>query len=74
MPSYSLPPSFSSSTDDELLAACRSFDSGLSECGLRCPGGVLALDNRLDPYYKRLHENKVRPINTNFPCSRTLMR
>ena len=31
-------------------------------------GGVLALDNRLDPYYKRLHENKVRPINTNFPC------
>lgn len=50
------------------MHVCRSFDSGLSECGLRCPGGVLALDNRLDPYYKKLHLNKVRPINTNFPC------
>ena len=45
----------------------RSFDDGLSECGLVCPMQILAQDSRLDPYYKR-HEKKVSPQSTHFPC------
>ncbi len=47
----------------------RSFDDGLSECGLVCPGSILALDGRLDPYYRSDHgEHKASPVNTHFPC------
>ncbi len=49
------------------MALCRSFDDGLSECGLVCPYQILALDSRLDEHYKN-GERKTRPINTNFPC------
>jgi hypothetical protein len=31
----------------------RSFDDGLSECGLICPNEILAIDGRLDPFYSR---------------------
>lgn len=36
---------------DGAIRIARNFDDGLSECGLKCPAGILALDNRLDKYY-----------------------
>jgi hypothetical protein len=47
---------------------CRSFDDGLSECGLECPMGVLALDSKLDPFYSKQGMRKTAPVNTYFPC------
>lgn len=49
----------------------RSFDDGLSECGLTCPMGILALDKRLDPLYNQPANHigpKGAPQNTQFPC------
>eukprot|EP01032_Pedospumella_encystans_P018298 gene18298-20835_t len=54
-------------TVDGAVRIARSFDDGLSECGLVCPPAILALDGRLDRYYKS-HERKSTPINTRFPC------
>ena len=50
----------------------RSFDDGLSECGLECPMGVLALDSKLDPFYSKQGLRKTAPVNTNFPCGQRL--
>lgn len=46
---------------DGAVRMARSFDDGLSECGLTCPPSILALDKRLDGYYgkKRLSETQV---------------
>ncbi|KAJ1438330.1 hypothetical protein B484DRAFT_477201 [Ochromonadaceae sp. CCMP2298] len=54
-------------TIDGALRIARNFDDGLSECGLVCPAGILALDGRLDPHYKN-GERRGSPINTRFPC------
>ena len=45
----------------------RNFGRGLAECGLQCPGSILALDASLNNYYKN-GERKAAPINTRFPC------
>jgi hypothetical protein len=63
---YPLVPSFNHQPG--ALRAARSFDVGLSECGLRCPGPVLAIDRHLDPFYAILGERKSQPINLQFPC------
>jgi hypothetical protein len=55
-------------TIDGAVRIARSFDDGISECGLQCPGSILALDNRLNSHYKN-GERKENPINTKFPCS-----
>jgi capsular polysaccharide biosynthesis protein len=52
---------------DGALRVARSFDDGLSECGLVCPYPILALDSHLDAHYKA-GETKTAPINTQFPC------
>eukprot|EP01033_Poteriospumella_lacustris_P004587 gene4587-3281_t len=54
-------------TIDGAVRLARNFDDGLSECGLQCPSSILALDNRLDPFYDG-HTPKGRPVNTQFPC------
>lgn len=46
----------------------RSFDDGLSECGLVCDSALLAIDSRLDPFYKDTKTKKSAPMNTRFPC------
>jgi hypothetical protein len=52
---------------DGAVRIARSFDDGLSECGITCPPGLLALDPRLDNYYPP-GQKKSAPINTFFPC------
>jgi len=54
-------------TIDGAVRIARSFDDGLSECGMTCNPGLLALDKRLDPYYKK-GTKRSPPINTRFPC------
>lgn len=54
-------------TMDGALRIARSFDDGLSECGLICPSEILALDDRLNKYYKS-GETHSKPVNTRFPC------
>lgn len=54
-------------TLDGAVRIARSFDDGLSECGLKCPPQVLALDEHLNPHYKE-GEMRSAPINTIFPC------
>jgi capsular polysaccharide biosynthesis protein len=54
-------------TMDGALRIARSFDDGLSECGLICPSEILALDDRLNKYYKS-GEKRSKPVNTRFPC------
>ena len=46
----------------------RSFDDGLSECGLVCPLSILAIDSRLDPLYAQQLMVKGKPLDTSFPC------
>jgi len=54
---------------DGALRAARSFDDGLSECGLRCPGQILAIDRGLDRFYDGSKgESRVAPVNLRFPC------
>lgn len=54
-------------TMDGALRLARSFDDGLSECGLICPASILALDGRLDGHYSG-GQRKGRPLDTRFPC------
>jgi hypothetical protein len=54
-------------TVDGAMRLARSYDDGLSECGLYCPPSLLAIDKRLDAHYKP-GEPKAGPINTRFPC------
>jgi hypothetical protein len=46
----------------------RSFDDGLSECGLSCPPSILALDSRLDGLYEAQKMVKGNSLDTSFPC------
>lgn len=52
---------------DGAMRLARNFDDGISECGLYCPPGVLALDTRLQLFYKP-GEARGTNINTAFPC------
>ena len=53
---------------DGAVRIARSFDDGLSECGLSCPSEILAIDSRLDPHYKA-GEHKSRAVDLRFPCN-----
>lgn len=55
-------------TLDNAVRIARSFDKGISECGLICPGSILAIDYRLDPFYKQFNMTKSDPIDMTFPC------
>ena len=53
---------------DGAVRLARQFDTGTSECGLVCPGNILALDTALNNNYAKLGMKKSSPINTRFPC------
>jgi hypothetical protein len=53
---------------DSAVRLARQFDTGISECGLKCPSEILALDRSLDPYYSKLGVRKTGSVNTKFPC------
>ena len=54
---------------DGALRLARGYDDGISECGLMCPAGILALDSTLDKWYGARTRSKKGPaINTRFPC------
>lgn len=55
---------------DGAVRIARSFDDGLSECGLSCPPSILALDSRLDRLYGPGSNSgpKSAAQNTRFPC------
>lgn len=55
-------------TMDGAIRLARSFDDGLSECGLVCPASVLAIDGRLDPFYHTVGMQKGQSLNLHFPC------
>lgn len=55
-------------TMDGAVRIARSFDDGIAECGLVCPGGILALDKSVNNYYKP--GERTQPVNTRFPCGR----
>ena len=52
---------------DGAVRLARSFDDGVSECGLRCDARVLALDKGNDGHYKP-GDRKAQPLSTVFPC------
>jgi len=54
-------------TLDGALRLARSFDDGLSECGLTCPTEILAIDERLNSHYKST-ETRGKAVNLQFPC------
>ena len=51
---------------DGAVRLARSFDDGVSECGLRCDPRVLALDKGNDGHYGR--DQKGKALSTTFPC------
>ena len=53
-------------TMDGAVRVARNFDDGVSECGLHCDPSILAIDTRLNPYYKS--GERVAPLKTRFPC------
>lgn len=55
-------------TIDGAVRLARSFDDGLSECGLVCSGKILALDSQHDDMYAKLGMSKSEKGNTKFPC------
>ena len=60
-------PEFRSALDAALRVA-RQHDNGISECGLQCPGEILALDKALVPYYAKAGMRPSPSVNTRFPC------
>ena len=54
---------------DGAVRLARQFDTGISECGLGCPGEILALDSALDRHYASVGMKKTGKINTRFPCA-----
>lgn len=60
-------PEFRSALDAAVRVA-RQYDSGISECGLQCPGEILALDKALVPYYSKVGMKQSAAANTRFPC------
>ena len=52
---------------DGAVRLARSFDDGVSECGLKCDARVLALDKGNDGHYKP-SDRKAQPLSTVFPC------
>jgi len=55
---------------DGAVRLARNYDDGISECGLKCHGGILALDKKLaQSYGAAVNEaQKSAPVNTRFPC------
>ena len=53
---------------DGAVRLARSFDDGLSECGLVCDPGILALDDAHNDMYAQLGMTKGTRPNTKFPC------
>ena len=53
---------------DGAVRLARSFDDGLSECGLVCPLDVLALDGNHDSEFVRLGVQKPNNSKPRFPC------
>lgn len=53
---------------DGAVRLARSFDDGLSECGLVCDMGILAMDAAHDDMYAKLGLVKAAKPNTKFPC------
>ena len=51
-----------------LLTQRLSFDDGISECGLDCDSGVLALDEGREDMYGVTGISKGQRPNTKFPC------
>jgi len=67
---YVEPDQFRSVLDDAVRIA-RSFDDGISECGLVCPNNVLVLDPRLEGEYDRTKTARgstKRSELIKFPC------
>ena len=54
---------------DAAVRLARQYDSGISECGLKCPGEILALDRALLPYYPKVGMSPVNAVNVRFPCA-----
>jgi hypothetical protein len=54
--------------DFKCVDVYRSFDDGISECGLVCNPAILALDPRLDKHYGS-QGRKAPALSTMFPCS-----
>ena len=52
---------------DGAVRAARNFDDGISECGLICNPQILAIDKRLNNYYKP-NEQRSNPLMLRFPC------
>jgi hypothetical protein len=52
---------------DGALRLARNFDDGVSECGLVCPGAILAMDSKLDKFYPP-GVTKATPPDLRFPC------
>ena len=53
---------------DGAVRLARSFDDGLSECGLKCPMEVLTLDSKHDADFQRLGIQKPNIPRQRFPC------
>jgi hypothetical protein len=53
---------------DGAVRVARSFDDGLSECGLFCDGGTLALDKGNDNDYDKKGVSRAPRPSTTFPC------
>jgi len=53
---------------DGAVRLARSFDDGISECGLKCEGGILSLDEGREDMYAKLGVRKETRPNTKFPC------
>ena len=49
---------------DAALRLARSFDDGVSECGLACDGSILALDDS----NRGMLPAGAKPLSTRFPC------
>ena len=52
---------------DGAVRTARNFDDGISECGLICNPQILAIDKRLNNFYKH-NEPRSGPVMLRFPC------
>ncbi len=55
-------------TLDGAIRIARSFDDGLSECGLVCPWNIAAIDQGHAGFLPA--GQYVKPLDTKFPCYR----
>jgi hypothetical protein len=56
-------------TMDGAVRLARSYDNGISECGLHCAEEMLALDSTLDHLFPNSTSGtRTPPLDTKFPC------